>query len=80
MLRALRIQSSTKHGSSVQIEVLIPLSTVCFSVAFHVAVSEFLTESLLKEDIVLTVVQGAQSVTVAGMVESVTGNISWESR
>lgn len=53
---------------------------VCLSVAFHVAVSEFLTQSLLKEDIVLTVVQGIQSVTVAGVVESVTGNISWESR
>lgn len=53
---------------------------VCLSVAFHVAVSEFLTESLLEEDVVLTVVQVIQSVTMAGVVEPVTGNISWESR
>lgn len=80
MLRALRIQSSTKLSSSVQIGVLTPLSMVCLSVAFHVAVSEFLTESLLEEGVVLTVVQVIQSVTMAGVVEPVTGNISWESR
>lgn len=59
MLRALRIQSSTKHGSSVQIGVLTPLLMLYLSVAFDIAVSNSWQRTYWRKT--LTVVQGIQS-------------------